>query len=196
MSVERFFIKRADLSSILPAVAAPAIGGFAGRAIGARFHAENLGALLGGIGGGVTGQLMKETLEQKRPTAMPMGAPYAIDPSTADIPPWAIAGAQFFQPAMKQAGLLGTIGPDIGGLPWAVGEGIHNKTPPKQIAKNVAGQGVGILGGGYLGHTLGGLINKSVGHEVKGPFGVPLSTLLAGLGATIGNVKGLEFANR
>lgn len=190
----RFLRKTANLSTILPAVAGPAIGGFAGRALGARYNAENLGAMLGGITGGVTGQLLREKMEQQQRPALPIpaNAMFAMDPTSRDIPAWALQGAQL----LKQSNLMTTIGPDIGGLPWVVGEGIHNKTAPKQIAKNVAGQGLGILGGGYAGHAIGGMIDKAVGRPVTGPFGVPLSTLLAGLGATIGNAKGLEFANK
>lgn len=191
MSLDRLLRKRADLSTILPAVAGPAIGGFAGRAIGARYNAENLGAMLGGITGGVTGQLIKEHAEDK--AQMPAGAPYALDATTADIPAWALQGVRL----LKQSSQLGSIlGADLGGSPYTVYEGMRDKVAPKQIARNVVGQGAGILGGGLAGHAIGGAIDKFVGAPVKGPFGVPLSTLLAGLGATIGNVKGLEFASK
>lgn len=188
--LERLLRKRADLSTILPAVAGPAIGGFAGRAIGARWNAENLGAMLGGITGGVTGQMLKENLETKQ---VPPGAPYALDASASEIPPWALQGAQLFKQSSQLSSILGN---DVGGAPYAVYEGIRDKLPPGQIAKNVVGQGMGVIGGGLAGHALGGMVNKAVGHPVMGPFGVPLSTLMAGLGATVGNVKGLEFAGK
>ncbi len=193
MSVDRFLRKRADLSTILPAVAGPAIGGFAGRAIGQRYNAENLGAMLGGITGGVTGQLLKENIEHKHAPAVPAGAPYALDATATDIPAWALQGAAL----LKQSNQLGSIlGADLGGSPYTVYEGVRDKLPPRQIAKNVVGQGAGILGGGLAGHALGGALDKFVGAPIKGPFGIPLPTLLAGLGATIGNVKGLEFASK
>lgn len=192
MSYARFLRKQADLSTILPAVAGPAIGGFAGRAIGQRYGVENLGAMLGGITGGVTGQLLKENLEQKQ-EAMPPGAPYALDPTATDIPSWALQGARLLKQSSQLSSILGA---DLGGSPYTVYEGVRDKLPAKQIAKNVAGQGVGILGGGLAGHALGHALDNFVGRPLTGPFGVPVSTLLAGLGATIGNVKGLEFANK
>lgn len=190
----RFYIKQANLATILPAVAGPALGGFTGRALGMRYPSigPEVGALIGGISGGVGGQLLKEQVEGNR---VPSGAPYAIDPTSEDIPPWALQGAQFLQPTLKQAGQIGdVVGGDLGGLAWPVAQGIRESQPAGQIARNVAGQGLGTLGGGFLGHGVGHIIDKLVGHPVTGPFGVPLSTLLAGLGATIGNVKGLEIA--
>ena len=82
------FKKLATLGSIFPAVAGPAIGGFAGRAIGAKYHAPELGAMLGAITGGTAGQLTKEVVENAQ---VPSGAPYALDPTDQDIPSWARA---------------------------------------------------------------------------------------------------------
>ena len=190
MPPDRFLRKQADLSTILPAVAGPAIGGYAGRVIGGRFNQEHLGGMLGAITGGTVGQLVREQAESKR---IPPGAPYAMDSSSQDIPAWALQGAQLF----KQSGHLSDmLGMDLGGVAWPIAEGIHGKTPPKQIAKNVAGSGLGTLAGGALGHGAGLLINKAVGHDVMGPLGVPLDTLLAGLGATVGNFHGNAFAKR
>lgn len=193
MPPDRFLRKQADLSTILPAVAGPAIGGFAGRAIGQRFNAENLGAMLGGITGGVTGQLLKENLETKAPVAVPPGAPYALDATSADIPTWALQGARLLKQGSHFSDLIGS---DLAGVAWPAYEDIRNKQPPRQIAKSVAGSGLGTLGGGLAGHAVGGLIDKAVGHPVAGPLGVPLSTLMAGLGATIGNFHGNALAKR
>lgn len=195
MSVERFFIKRASLAAILPAVAGPALGGFAGKALGPRIGlSPDVGALLGGVTGGVTGGLLREKAEQAENVhAVPPGAPYSLDATMADIPPWALAGARMVSP--KMAGHFGDIvGGDLGGLAWPVVEGIRGKQTGGEIARNMAGQGLGTLGGGLVGHGVGHVIDKLVGHPVAGPLGVPLSTLLAGLGATIGNVKGLDIA--
>lgn len=195
MSVERFFIKRASLAAIIPAVAGPALGGFAGKALGPRIGlSPDVGALLGGVTGGVTGGLLREKAEDsERQRGVPAGAPYGLDATMADIPPWALAGARMIGP--KMAGHFGDIlGGDLGGVAWPIAEGIRDKKPAGAIAKNVAGQGLGTLGGGLVGHGVGHVIDKLVGHPVVGPLGVPLSTLLAGLGATIGNVKGLEIA--
>lgn len=198
MSIERLFIKRGSFASIFPAIAGPALGGYAGRAYGPRLGlSQDVGALLGGMTGGVTGSLLKERAEAAEAPAIPPGAPYDLDATSADIPPWALQGARMMQPKMKQAGHFGdVIGGDLGGLAWPVVEGMREKQQPGQIAKNVAGQGLGTLGGGLVGHAAGGLVDKLVGHKVMGPLGVPLSTLMAGLGATIGNVKGLDLARR
>lgn len=195
MSVDRFFIKRSSLATILPAVAGPALGAFGGKALGPRLGiSPDVGALIGGISGGTAGQLLREKAEDAETPPVPPGAPYDLD-ATADIPPWALQGAQMIQPKMKQAGHFGDIvGGDLGGLAWPVAQGVHAHQSAGDIAKNVAGQGLGTLGGGLVGHGVGHVVDKLVGHPIMGPMGVPLSTLLAGLGATIGNVKGLEIA--
>lgn len=197
MSVERFMIKNASLASIFPSVAGPALGGFAGRAIGQRYGTPDIGMLLGGITGGTTGQLIKEKVEGAQ-DATPPGAPYALDPTDQDIPAWALQGARMLQPTMKQGGHLGPIiGGDMAGLAWPVAAGMHDKKPAGQIMRDVAGQGLGTLGGGLAGHAVGGLIDKMTGHHVNVPgINVSLSDILAGLGATIGNVKGTDLVKR
>ena len=108
-AVERFGVKRASLATILPTVAFPALGAYAGR----RFlHVnQDLGGMLGGITGGVAGQEIRELLEQRQQAQqqqsnMPMGAPYAIDPTMQDIPPWALQGASMLRPSLKLSALL------------------------------------------------------------------------------------------
>lgn len=194
----RFHLKRASFSSVFPSVAGPAVGGFAGYSLGQRLGHPELGALLGTLSLGTAGKLVSEKVEQaEQAPAIPPGAPYALDSTSEDIPPWALQGAQLLQPHMKQGSHFSDlIGGDLGGLAWPAYEGIRDKQPMGQTMKNVAGQGLGTLGGGLAGHAAGGLIDKVVGHPVSGPLGVPLSTLLAGLGATIGNYKGLELARR
>lgn len=200
MSVERFLIKTASLASILPAAAGAPLGALGGRALAQRFNiSPETATMLGGITGATLGGLVKEKVEEAQDTkeTMPPGAPYALDATSAEIPPWAVQGARLLQPAMKQAGHFGDIiGGDLGGLAWPVASGLKSQAPAGDIMRDVAGQGLGTLGGGLVGHAAGGLIDKAVGHEVMGPLGVPLSALLAGLGATIGNVKGLELARR
>lgn len=199
MSLERFMRKGASFGSILPAAAGAPLGALGGRALAPLLKLKpDTGALLGGITGATLGSLVKEKVESS--PAVPPGAPYALDASSADIPPWALQGAQMLQPAMKQAGHFGPIvGGDMAGLGWPVAEGLHNKKPAGAIAKDVAGQGLGTLGGGIAGHLVGGVLDKTLGGGK--PINVPgvnvsLSDLLAGLGATIGNVKGTEFARR
>jgi hypothetical protein len=197
VSVERFFIKRASLATILPSVAGPAIGGFAGKALGPRLGlSPDIGALLGGVTGGVTGGLLREKAEASEAPAVPPGAPFAIDSTTADIPPWAVQGAQLMQPKMKQAheGLRDVVLGDALGPLYPLGQGIKNHDMGG-AAKGILGQGAGVIGGGLLGHGAGALIDKFVGHQVNVPgVNMPLSTLLSGLGATVGSVKGLNLA--
>ncbi len=198
MSVDRFLIRTASFGSVFPSVAGPAVGGYMGYGLGKRYlNNGHLGALLGTLTAGTAGKLIGEKVEEAHAPETPPGAPYALDATSAEIPPWALQGAQLLQPALKQAGHFGDIiGGDLGGLAWPVVEGVRDKQPAGQVARNVAGQGLGTLGGGLVGHAAGGLVDKLVGHQVTGPLNVPLSTLLAGLGATIGNVKGLELARR
>lgn len=197
MTLDRFLRKSANLATILPAVLGPAVGGYAGRAIGAHYGNPQLGALLGGVTGGVSGQLLREDIQQRQEvaraqTVMPAGAPFALDPTSADIPAWAVRGAQLF----KHSGLADVLGGDIFGAGWGVADGLRNDRSPAQIAKNVAGQTLGTIGGGFAGHAVGHAIDHLAGRQVGGIAGVPLSTLLAGLGATIGSTRGLGFANK
>jgi hypothetical protein len=58
--------------------------------------------------------------------------------------------------------------------------------------KHLLGSSAGIAGGGALGYAAG----KGLEHLGLNPhvWGIPLSTILSGLGATIGGVKGLQYA--
>lgn len=116
-AVERFGVKRASLATILPSVALPAIGAFAGRRISAD---RDLGGLLGGVAGSVAGQEIKELVEHRQQrlqqyqqqmmaSGVPMGSPYAIDSSTQDIPAWALQTAQYLRPSLKLSMLLRTL---------------------------------------------------------------------------------------
>lgn len=215
--------KIADLSDLLPAVALPALGLYMGERFGG-----NPGKLIGGITGGVGGQLIRESMINARAPkqpSIPPGAPYAIDPSAQDIPPWALGGAHILrqqqqmkmqQEQMQQQQLLmqqntqaaaspqkvatgdstaDVIGGDALGLGWPIAKGIHDKEDAKTIAGTVAGQGLGLAGGGLVGHGLGHAIDHLAGHSVNIPgLNMPLSTLLSGVGATIGSVKGMDLA--
>jgi len=199
MSVERFKIKTASFASVFPSVAGPAVGGFVGYGLGRRYGNPELGALLGTLTMGTAGKLLGEKVQQAeaQAQAVPPGAPFDLDATSQDIPAWALQGAHLLQPQIKQSGHFDDIvGSDMMGAAWPVVEGVREHQPAGQIAKNVAGQGLGTLGGGLVGHGLGALINNAAGHQVPGILGVPLSTLLTGLGATIGNVKGLDFARK
>ncbi len=196
-------IRTASLAGILPAAAGAPLGALGGRALASKFRVSpDTGAMLGGITGATLGGLIKEKVEDAEDAPVPPGAPYALDASSADIPPWALQGAQLLQPAMKQGSHLGNIvGGDMAGLAWPVATGVHQKKPTSDILRDVAGQGLGTLGGGLAGHLAGGVIDKLTGHTAHSPLmvpgvGVSLSDLLAGLGATIGNVRGSELARR
>lgn len=196
-------IREASLAGILPAAAGAPLGALGGRALASRFRVSpDTGAMLGGITGATLGGLIKEKVEDTTDAPIPPGAPYALDATSADIPPWALQGAQLLQPTMKQGGHLGPIvGGDLAGLAWPVAAGVHKRKPAGDIARDVAGQGLGTLGGGLAGHLAGGVIDKLTGHSTHNPLmvpgvGVSLSDLLAGLGATIGNVRGSDLARR
>lgn len=188
-ALDRFGSKHASLASILPQVALPALGTY----LGGRYGGPK-GQLLGGIAGGVGGQVLREMRERSQQTP----ATYAMDPTMDDIPPWALASAQMLQPSMKQGGHFGHLGDilggDLGGSAYPVFQGMRQGHSAGQIGKSVLGQGVGTIGGGLAGHGVGALLNHLAGKQVMVPgLNIPVSTLLAGLGATIGNVKGLEF---
>jgi len=200
-AVGRFGVtKHADLSTIIPAVAAPAIGGYLGRQW---THGSELGALIGGVTGGVAGQYVREELPRWRgdpQPPVPVGAPYAIDPSSQDIPPWALAGAQLLRPALKAAaapeheGWKDIIFGDTLGPLYPLGQGIKNRDLGGAL-RGIAGQGVGVAGGGLAGYGAGKILARAVGRDINLPgVNIPLSTILSGLGATVGGVKGLQYA--
>lgn len=188
MSVSRFYIKTANLATVFPAVAGPAVGGFTGRVLGAKYPAlgVELGSLLGSVGGGVGGQLLRERLEQGD---VPYGAPYAMDPGS-DIPPWAIQGARLLQPALKQGSALD----------WILGE-----VPGGNVIQRGLTQGVGGAGRAFAGMSLGGVpgsmlglgvgrgVERLVGRKIEIPgLHITLPELLAGLGGSVGATKGLQ----
>jgi hypothetical protein len=191
--------KSASFASIFPAVAAPAIGSFAGRAIGSRFKQPDLGMLLGGITGGTTGQLLKERVEEAEDAqAVPPGAPYNLDASSQDIPSWALQGAQLLQPRMKQSFHAPKREP--------IGDVLKGEIPGYPVAEALVKHGPGaaartfggMAGGGLVGGGLGALgaygIEKLLGHQVNVPgIGMSLPDLLASVGGTIGATKGLRY---
>lgn len=187
----RFHIKQATLASIFPAVAGPAVGSFAGRAIGSKFPTigPEVGTLIGGISGGVGGQLIKEKVED---TQVPPGAPYALDPTDQDIPAWALQGAQLMQPLLKQSSVSD----------WILGE-----VPGGNVVQRGLSQGPGGAARAFTGMTLGGVpgallglgAGKGLEHLLGHPEGlnvplvnIKLHELLGGLGGTIGATKGLQ----
>ena len=183
-------IKRADIGTTVGAVAAPAVGGFLGRAIGEKFHNPNIGALLGTILGGTGGQLLKEkAAPPAMPQQVPPGAPFDIDPNDPNLPTWVVP-----QKTAAHGGLADVIGGDALGPLYPLGQGIKNKDMGGAM-RGIAGQTAGVVGGGLLGHGAGMLLDKAVGHSINVPgINMPLSTILSGLGATVGSVKGLNFA--
>lgn len=187
-AASRFYVKSADLSTILPTAIGPVVGGLAGRALGKQYPAlgTELGTVLGGMGGNIGGQLVKERIED---TQVPPGAPYALDPTSEDIPPWALQGARLLQPHMKQAGAMD----------WILGE-----VPGASVAQRGLSGGLGEAGRAFLGMSgggvAGGLAGLGVGKAIErftGPVNVPLVNLplhelLAGVGGSVGATKGLR----
>lgn len=197
-AVDRFGVKAASLATIIPSVALPALGAFAGRRLAPQNN--ELGALLGGITGGVAGQEIKEMVEQRRRQMsgqVPMGAPYALDPSMQDIPPWALQGAQYLRGSLKQsAHKESPLDILLGEVPGAnvVQEGVRNGLGAG--ARAFAGTSLGGVTGGLLGMGVGKGIERLIGHgqpvNIPG-VGMSLSDLTAALGGTIGATKGLRY---
>lgn len=191
----KFLYKRGGILDYAPSVAGPALGGYLGRAVGTRYGAPDLGALLGGITGGVTGHALSESLSSD--DKVPPGAPYAMDTSTQDIPPWALAGARYLRPTMKMSaheGMQDVVLGDIMGSAYPVMHGLKTRDWGG-AGRQALGQTAGVAGGGLAGYGAGKVLSHFLGHDVNVPgVNIPLSTILSGLGATIGGVKGLQMA--
>jgi len=139
---------------------------------------------------------------------MPPDVGYTIDANTEDIPAWALEGAR----ALKQAGVIDWIlGRDKlagGNLDFALAE-VPGALPAHQAYEEYQRRGLGAAaaqgGKSFLGMAAGGIpgallgagvgkgIERLTGH--KGGLNVPLvnlnlSDILAGLGGSIGAVKG------
>ena len=204
-AIERFGIKRADFASLAPAIAFPALGAFLGK----RYFGD-VGQLVGGVSGGLGGQLLREQLSQRnapgasdlnmmtQPLPAQPSQPYTIDPTTEDIPPWALQGARALAPNVKQSaeneGLKDVVLGDVGGPIYPLVEGLR-KHDMGQAMRGVGGQAAGVAGGGLAGYGTGLLLNHLLGRNINVPgVNIPLSTILSGLGATIGGVKGLQWS--
>jgi len=188
--LERFGAKHAaDLGAILPAVALPAIGAFLGKRVGGPQHGD-IGALAGGIGGGVLGRVLSEDVRAQQP---PPNAPFGVDPTSNELPPWALPDPRLLRMASAKLaasaheGLRDVVLGDMLGPAYPLAEGARSGGLGGAL-KHLAGSSAGIAAGGLLGHGLGQLLP-----ETK-VWGIPLSTILSGLGATIGGVKGLDVA--
>lgn len=203
MSVSRFMLKRASLASIFPAVAGPALGGYIGHEL-----FGNLGGLVGGIMGGTGGKYLAERIsdaedakEESSPyptQPVPMGYPYDIDPTSPNLPDWAVQGAQYIHPYMKQAAehespwdvVLG----EVPGLPVLQSGLSHG---PLGAAKTFGAMSLGGGAGALAGLGAGKGIEYLLGHGK--PINVPginmsLSDILAGLGGTLGATKAMRYA--
>lgn len=190
----RFHIKTADLSTILPKAVGPVVGGLAGRAIGKQYPAlgTEMGTILGGMGGNIGGLLLEEKMEAANNPQVPPGAPYAMDPSSNDIPAWALQGAQMLSPHMKTSGAMD----------WVLGEVPGASVVQRGMRSHNGGLGeagrafAGLSGGGVAGGLAGLGVGKALEH-FTGPVNVPLVNLplhelLAGIGGSVGATKGLR----
>lgn len=191
--IERFGIKHADFASLAPAVVLPALGQYIGKRLGG-----DPGQLIGGITGGLSGQLLREQLAQRQraPEPAPQQVQYVIDPTTEDIPAWALQGAH----VLKQAGWLDYV---LGEVPGALPVQRAYQGYKQHGLLHGLGQGAKAFGGMTLGGVPGALLGMGVGKGIehltghKGGLNVPLINiklheLLGGLGGTIGAVKGLQ----
>ena len=193
-----------------PAVILPTLGSYIGR----RFGGPGAGTLVGGLVGGVGGLALREKMND--PTAMPQttsqGFPYtpsyAMDPTTEDIPEWALQGAQ----ALKQAGILDVLFKKTAeGVTDFVTEGIPGYIPVQHAYKGTRAGGIGhglaqggkaflgLAGGGIPGALLGAGVGRGIQHltgrKLNMPLvNLPLDEILSALGGSIGAVKGLRYA--
>jgi hypothetical protein len=192
--------KLGGLWDTLPAVAMPALGVY----LGEKYMPGPTGKLIGGIAGGLGGAVTREAVleaqqrqqwQQQPPfqSAVPPGAPFAIDSTAKNIPPWALAGAQALGPVMKQgsSGIRDVLLGDTMGSAYP----LVDPDAQGHRLKSMGYQTAGVMGGGALGHGVGALADRIVGKKINVPgINLPLSQLLAGLGATIGGLKGTEWA--
>lgn len=190
--------KKASLASILPTVAGPMLGGLAGRTLATRLGAGGpLGETLGTIGGMTVGKYIGDEVlapNANQAPPMPPGAPYALDPTDKDIPLWALSGANMLRPIVK--GASANDRPQdviLGEIPgYSAVEGYRHSGMPGAL-KGTLGQIGGAVGGGAAGYGVGALLAHLLGHDVRVPLvNMPLSHLIAGLGATIGGAKGFQ----
>ena len=198
--------KQANVWAIVPSVSGTALGGYFGKKYLGPQIGQELGPVIGAIGGGIGGKMLSEKVEAEEaarnamqsyaPPApqytVPAGAPYAIDSTLGDIPPWALAGTRLL---MKQGSALmdHVVLPDTFGTPITALQEYRKGSTGKQIAARAGGQAAGTLAGGLLGHGAGHLIDHFVGHKVKLPGNIDLSLLLAGAAAAAGSQKGFDF---
>ena len=179
--LNRFGIKQAavDISALLPALALPAVGVFAGRRLGGRLGGElgrDVGQLIGGIGGGVSGQVISHAInssstppsqqiqqaqQDQQTQQAPPDAPFAIDPTSDDIPDWALLGTKILRPLIEQGktagikpihGLRDIVLGDVLGNPfYATMEGLRGNGGALNVLKHLGYSTAGIAGGGLLG---------------------------------------------
>lgn len=194
MGADRFHIKSAGLGDILPAVAGGPIGAYAGRMIGQKYNSPDLGMLIGGITGGTAGQLIKEQLQNSK---IPAGAPYAIDPTMASIPPWALQGMQ--DQGMKQGNEHESpMDLIVGEIPFGnvVQKGIQHG--PGGALRAFGGAAMGGVPGTLLGLGAGYGLQRLLGRSSSNPINIPginmsLPEVLGGLGGVLGATKGIRY---
>jgi hypothetical protein len=209
-AIERFGVKQADYLSMAPAVMLPTIGAALGGRL-ARGAGANTGRLIGGLVGGVGGLAIRENMSPRSAPAydVPVSVPtYTVDPTTEDIPAWALEGARI----LKQAGILDRLFTKTaeGALDF-VTEGIPGYIPAQEAVRGTRAHGLGhgLAQGGKAflglaaGSVPGALLGAGVGKGIERLTGrgkniplvnLSLSELLGGLGGSIGAVKGFRYA--
>lgn len=200
-AVDRFGVKTANMSTILPSVLLPAAG-----TIAARHFAPNNTTMhiLGGVLGNVVGQEVRDTVAERQKQMQaaqanesPYGAPYDIDSTMQDIPPWAIQGAHYLQGGKYAAESRWDI--PLGEIPGGavVTEGMKHGLPA--AAKTFLGLSAGGVAGGLLGLGLGHGIQKMVSpnHEIRIPgIHMSLADLIGSVGGSIGATNGYRYAKQ
>ena len=159
-------------------------------------------AAMTGVGGFV-GKSIGDAYSDPPQSDMPPGAPYSVDPTSEDIPSWALQGARYLQPFAERTGSFwqddprdrprDIIGGEIPGYGFA--EGAREGRGVRGALKGGFGSILGGVGGAAFGYTAGRGIAASIGHDPRVPLvNMPLSQILAGLGATIGSTKTFQHA--
>lgn len=188
------FGKQADIMPMVPQIALPAIGGYLGK----RYFGD-IGGLAGSIGGGIGGlmardQLMNNDPLQPSPSNHRTVPHPVLDTTDQNVPVWAQQLMQQQQKSASGEGLGDVVGGDMLGVGWPIAQGAA-RGDIKGGLRGALGQGAGIAAGGLAGHGAGHLLSHLIGKDVNVPLAnIPMSTLLSGLGATIGSVKGLNWA--
>ena len=147
--------------------------------------------------GGLFGKSVGDAVNASQPPPPPVyrSPLYDLDPSTKDIPTWALQAGQFLQPAVKAANDRWQ---DIvfGEVPgYAAVEGARDGRGLPGAAAGLGGSVGGGIAGGLLGLLPGKILAHFLGRDPNVPMiNMPLSHLLGSVGGAVGATKGFQHA--